>query len=158
MNDLYQAIDAAATRKACSWKEIGTVRMTQAEFDLLPKHDILGETPQDNFTAQTPQDQYFIARASHGTYVINHEGYRYPRYAARVSIIPAIATTGLKPTKPLHPITMEDAMPAREKAKRLAMGLDYNGGHTAREIGLMRKDAEDLLATLKALEEKAVRS
>lgn len=86
--ELVELVESGCfTRKADSWKEVQKIRLTNAEIASLPQADILGETPIDTFSAPAPA-QFFIARAAHGTYLINTEGYEFARYAARVSVIP----------------------------------------------------------------------
>lgn len=71
----------AWTRKPMEWADI----YSDEPKDLtgLKRADILGKTPIEEFTAPAPA-QYFIAKNEHGYFLVNTEGYTYPRYILRI--------------------------------------------------------------------------
>jgi hypothetical protein len=73
------------TRKAVSWGVVNAVPADLVANIELPTADILGSQPCADFTAPAPA-QFFIARNTWGTFLINTEGYTYARYALRLAV------------------------------------------------------------------------
>lgn len=70
------------TCKPADWADIFTDDAI-TNLEGLERADILGATPHRNFVAPAPS-QYFVAKNEHGQFLINTEGYNYPRYIARI--------------------------------------------------------------------------